>query len=103
MENKEFNIKSLSQTFRVSKISPIELLSLQTQINFEDFKLTSNLFTFILEHLEVRVMDVWVPVKEKNKEEYNPKGIENNIKALNELIMWFLDNIIKDTFINSSK
>lgn len=103
MENKMFNLKSNSQfTFRFTRISPIELLALQTQINLEDFEQTQKLFTFILEKTEVQIGQEWFPVKMKGKEVYSPSGIEDNMDMLNEIIYYFMDNVIKPTFMKSS-
>lgn len=102
--NKPFTIESFkSHEFRVGKITPIELLALQMQINFNNLELTTNLFTFILEHLEVKIMDSWVAVKERNKEVYMPMNIATNLAALRELVFYFLNNYMKPLFTNSNE
>ena len=50
---KEFTIKNRTETFRVTKISPIEMLSILPQIDFDNMSKTKTLYTFCLEHIEV--------------------------------------------------
>lgn len=106
MAQTEFEISSLPGTkFRVGKISPTSLLAITTQIDFDKFKQTEVLFTFALEHLEClpdATTNNWVPVKVAGRDIYMPLGIEENLTALNELITWFLENIIAKNFTKSS-
>ena len=42
--HKEFTIKEMpDMTFRIAEISPIELLSISPQINFDNFQMTKTL------------------------------------------------------------
>lgn len=98
MEQKEFTIEGYENKFRSTKVKPLDMLALQTQINFDDMIKTKELFKFALEHLEVKVLDQWIPVKEPNKEVYYPIGIEDNYKALKSLIEWFIENVVRPVF-----
>lgn len=99
---KEFTINSLKEyTFRVSKISPVTFLALQTQIDFSDLKATETLFNFILEHIEVNINDRWFKVKDGDT--YMPMGIEEQLNCLNEIVMYFLNNVYKPVFTKSEE
>lgn len=102
--NKEFKIDSYEKsTFRVSKISPVDLVAISQSIDLDRFENNKTLINFCLESLEVEVGNTWLPVKTKNREVYQPMGIENNLIALNELYLWVLENVIFKTFTKSSE
>ena len=103
MEAQEFTITSRQEQFRVPKISPIDLLALQMQTDLENFTQTKVLFTFALEHIEVKMGEKWTPVKTANKEIYMPFGIEDDFNALNELCGYFLTNVVTKVFPKSSE
>ena len=103
MEEKEFNIKTRKETFKIAKISPVELLSISTQINFNNLQQTETVFNFALEHTLVKIEDSWLPVKEKSKEVYWPATMETDFLSLNELITYFLNNVIKKVFTKSEE
>lgn len=104
MKQIEFSVKSKPELkFRTGKISAVELLALQTQIDFENMKQTTTIFNFILEHTEVQIGGQWVNVKEKNLEVYYPVGIEDDIIVLQEIIFYFLTNILKPIFMKSNE
>lgn len=104
LEQKEFTIQSCKDlTFRLAKFSIIELLAIKTMIDFNDFNKTKMLFEFALTHIEVKIENSWFLVKAANKEFYTPATIETNIQALEELVSWFLNNVIKPTFTKSSE
>lgn len=100
---KEFKIESLDSTFRVAKMSPVDLMAISQTIDFENFRTNKTLITFCLENTEVKVGEAWLPVKTKNREVYQPLGIENDLFALNEIFLWMMENVISQTFIKSSK
>lgn len=106
MEQLKFKLKNFDSKFdfRFRKISPIDILSLQTQIDLENMEKTKKLFSFILENTEVTNNgDLWVNVKEKKVDEYHPEGMEFNLKAMNEICIKFINDIIKPVFIESSR
>lgn len=104
MQVNEFKIESLPDVqFRVSKISPIDLLAITTQIDFNNFVQTKSLYTFALEHTEVKQGEKWFPVKIANQEVYTPTTIEENLVALNEIITYFLNEVVTKTFMKSSE
>ena len=104
MKTVEFTIESLPELeFRISKISPVDLLAITTQIDFEKFQQTKVLYQFALEHIDVKQGEKWFPVKLPNQEIYTPTTIEDNLSALNDLVAYFLNEVIAKTFTESSK
>lgn len=104
MKQIEFTIKSKPNLkFRNSTLKATELLALQTQISFDNINQTETLFNYILEHVEVEIAGTWCKLKEKNREIYYPIGIENEIQALNEIIIYFLNDILKPIFTKSNE
>ena len=103
MEQKEFKINSRKEQFRVGQISPVDLLAISTQIDFENFKMTKTLIQFCLESVEVKMGEKWIPVKTKDREIYYPKNIVNDLMAMNEIFTWMMENVIAVVFQKSSE
>lgn len=100
----EFKIKSKPEyLFRIKKMSPIKLLAFQSVINFDDMKKTEQMFSIILENIEVKIKDSWLPVKEQGRDVYYPIGIEENLNTLMELSTYFLNEVIKPLFQKSGE
>lgn len=89
--------------FRVGKISSIEMLSLQTQINFKSMTQTETVFSFILEHVEVNINGAWATVKEKGRDIYVPFDLEEDLMALQEIVVYFLNDVLKPIFKKSKE
>lgn len=97
--HKEFNIESYPNiTLRIAKISPVDLLAITGQLDFENFKQSKTLINFCLENTEVKQGEAWFPVKVKDKDFYSPVGIEDNIKALNEIVSYLITEVIEKVF-----
>lgn len=103
MEAIEFLIEGRQEQFRTAPISPVDLLALQMQTDLENFEQTKILFNFALEHTQVKMGESWKPVKTPGREIYMPLGIEEDFKALNNICIWFLDNVISKVFQKSSE
>lgn len=90
MENftKEFTISAYDNPFRIKNMNAIELFAMRTQIDFKNFNFALETFNLILEKMEVKCGDSWLPVKEN--EIYFPLGVENNIDAIDELSSEFM-------------
>ena len=97
-ENETFNIEGRKELFRVGKISTVEILAIQTQINFNSLSQTETLFNFILEHIEVSLNNMWVTLKEKGREVYMPLDIQNDYVALQQLCIYFIKDYLQCTF-----
>lgn len=85
----EIQIKE--NTFRIKPMNAIELLALRSQISFDDFEQATKLYSLLLEKLEVKLNDQWLPVKEKGKNIFYPNGLENNMDLVNKLLDYFLE------------
>ena len=103
MIQKEFKIDSREEQFRVAKISPIDMMAISTQIDFESFKMTKTLMQFCVENVEVKIGEKWLPVKMKDKEIYQPKDIVNDFVALNEIFIWMMENVVTAVFQKSNE
>lgn len=103
MTYEQFKIESYpDHQFRVSKISPVDLMAITQTIDFEKYEANKTLINFCLENAEVLMGEKWMPVKTKGREVYQPIGIENNLMALNEIYLWMMENVIAKTFMKSS-
>lgn len=98
---KTFKIQARDEEFRIGKISPVEILALQTQIDFNSLEQTTTTFDFILEHIEVNLVGQWVKVKNKNL--YMPVDIENDLQALQQLVVYFLTDYLAPLFKKSNE
>ena len=96
---KELTIKE--NTYRIKQMNAIELLSIQTCIDLSNVDEAINTYNFILERLEVKIKDQWLPVKEKNKDIFYPADVENDFETLQKLITHFL-SYIKEVFQKSN-
>lgn len=104
MTFENFKIEKMpDKEFRVGKISPVDLLAISTTIDFNNFKTQQVLVNFCLEHAEVKVGESWQPVKVKDKDVYQPMGIENDLPALTQVWQYMLENVIVKSFTNSSE
>lgn len=102
-ENETFNIEGRKELFRVGKISTVEILAIQTQINFNSLSQTETLFNFILEHIEVSLNNMWVTLKEKGREVYMPLDIQNDYVALQQLCIYFIKDYLQPLFRKSEE
>lgn len=93
----EFVVKDV--VYRIKKMNAIEILSLQNQISFNDYKESKKTIETMLEFIEVKIKDKWFSVKEKDN--YLPVGIEDDLKSVQELISKMI-NYIKEVFQKSN-
>lgn len=91
--------------FRFKKVNTLDLLSLQMlQLNDEKSVDTNKaLLTFAIENCEVKIKDVWCNVKEKGREIYCPKSIEDDGLALMKIFAEFSKKVIYPVFHKSSE
>lgn len=80
----------MKNEFRIRKMNAIELFAIQTVIDNTSYDSMLNSYKIILENMEVKCGDTWLPVKEKDREVYYPKDIENDIVTIKELILMFM-------------
>lgn len=99
-----FTIDALpNDQFREAACSPVDILALSMQVDFDQFAKTKEVLTFALEHCEVLVGDKWYPVKTAGREVYNPIGLEKNYKALNQICAWFINTVLAEVFQESAE
>lgn len=101
MAQEEFTLEGYKHVFRVAKINAIEALALQTQINFDNTDKAQNLFNTILEKIEVKCNDSWIPVKTKERQIYFPPEVETDGILVKSLIEYFMDNFLNPLFQKS--
>ena len=97
----EFKIKSLENDFRIKKMNALEALALRNVIDFDNFETTLKMLNVVVEHIEVKCGDNWLPVKETGRDIFFPIGIEENVLALNEIVNVFLNDYFKPLFRKS--
>ena len=95
------NLKIKSNEFRIRKMNAIEVISFRSLMDFKTLDGVSSFFKTVLENIEVKIGDEWLPVKEKNREVYYPNGIENDIKAIDKLLNYF-QGYLGEVFTQSS-
>lgn len=98
-----FKLENRPEEFRVGYISPVEMMAISTQVDFENYSMTKTLMQFCIEHVEVKIGEKWLPVKMKDKEIYKPSDIVKDFVALNEIFVYMMENVIAATFPKSSE
>lgn len=94
---KEFETSGF--TFRIKTMNAIELLALQDQIEFDSYESSIQTYNTMLEHVEVKIKDQWLTVKQK--ENFYPVDIENNLQAIKDIITHVV-NYLKEVFRKSN-
>ena len=95
------NLKIKSNEFRIRKMNAIEVISFRSLMDFKTLDSVNGFLKTVLENIEVKIGDEWLPVKEKNREVYYPNGIENDIKAIDKLLNYF-QSYLGEVFTQSS-
>ena len=104
MKQKEFTIETLpNYTFRTTKISSVELLSLQSVMDFDKLENIKTVYCFILGHLETNIDGKWIKTYDEKFDLYMPRNLEDNGQALQELVMWFVVNVLHPLFQKSDE
>ena len=103
IQSSEFTVKSSKHTFRVKDMNAIEILALQTNLNNDSTEDSLKSFKTILERIEVKCDNAWVPAKMKDREVYFPDGLEDDIVVINELLSYFIGTYLKSIFQKSNE
>lgn len=98
-----FKIEGYDYNFKIGHIKPTSLLAISTQLDFGNYKHLEECFDFALEHTEVEVNGQWFKVKEAGREVYMPANIATDMNLLKELVGYFINNVIKKVFQNSTE
>lgn len=94
-EQKEFKIEGYDFTFRMAKMNALDALAVQTQFQLTNAYKTREMFSTILEFLEVKAGEKWIPVKIKGEEVYTPSIVEEDIKLASALIVKFREILVE--------
>ena len=87
--------------FRLKKMNAIELMAMQTQMSFKSYEAAEKFYKTLLEKMEVKINDKWVPVKEEGREIYYPDGIENDVEGIGN-ILTYCSQYLKEVFQKSN-
>ena len=101
MTQTEFKIDGYDFVFRIARMNAIEVLALRTQLNFKSVETATKLFETYLEHIEVKLGDQWLKVKDGN--DYYPSGIEEDYDAIKKLVDYFSNNFLIPVFQKSNE
>lgn len=103
MEQKEFKVDGYDYVFRTAKMNAVDVLSFQTQIQFDDLESATKLFNTILENVEVQCDNSWLPVKTQGKEIFYPAEVENDVVLVKKICEYFIKDFIKPVFSKSNE
>lgn len=99
----EFTVESSDLEFRIKKMNALEILALRSNLNNDTVEDSEKSFKMILERIEVKANDAWLPVKTKDREVYFPNGLEYDIVLINELLSYFMGTYLKSVFQKSNE
>ena len=99
----EFTIENYNYQFRFAKMNAIEVLALETQMDFKNVKQSQATIEAILEKIEVKVIDTWVPVKMKDMNVYTPDEIEASGTLVMKLVNKFTKGLLEVVFPKSEE
>ncbi len=102
MTQEEFTIENYNYQFRFAKMNAIEVLALETQMDFNSVAQSQATIEAILEKIEVKVIDTWTPVKMKDMNVYTPDEIETNVMLVMKLVTKFTKEL-RDTVFQKSE
>lgn len=75
----EFTVKSSTEQFQIKQMNAIEILALRTQFSYDSVESTTKLFGSILERIEVKCDNAWLPAKTSGRDVYFPDGLQNDV------------------------
>ncbi len=98
-----FKIEGYNYEFRPSELNAIQLLSLKTRLGFTSLEQSEEIFSFILENVEVNINGTWTKVKEKNSNIFMPLDITENLSIPESIVIYYINNVIKPLFKKSKE
>ena len=101
INQEEFTIENYNYQFRFAKMNAIEILALETQMDFKSVAQSQATIEAILEKIEVKVIDKWVPVKMKDMKVYTPDEIETDVMLVMKLVSKFTKEFMEAVFPKS--
>ena len=104
MTQEEFTIEKYDDyLFRFAKMNAIEILALETQLNFKTINQSQAGIEAILERIEVKVGNNWEPVKMKDRQVYTPSIVEEDVNLVAKLVTKFTKGLIEPVFQKSEE
>lgn len=95
-------LKYKEHEYKMKDMNAIEIMAMQSQMSFDNYEKTENFYKLLLEKMEVKINDKWLPVKEKGREIYYPDGIENDIEAIGNMLT-YCSKYLKSVFPKSNE
>lgn len=98
---KEFEVNGMK--FRPKKMTATEVLALYHVTNFSDVDKSKYMFDSFLERTEVKIKDVWVPVKMKDDDNLTPVTLNEDYNMLYKICSQFLKLVVEPVFQKSEE
>lgn len=92
-----------SHEFRVAKMNAVEVLALNSQVGLDTVEEAEKFFNAILERVEVKCGDGWLPVKEKGRSVFYPAGIDEDVQTIQTIVGTFMRDYLKPVFQKSNE
>lgn len=89
--------------FRAKQLTCTQFLALETILNFTDFDKCEQMFSTILESMEVKVNDSWQQVKATGIDSYIPVELSENLRLMYKVCMLFINKILTPVFQKSTE
>lgn len=98
---KEFEVNGMR--FRPKQMSATEMLALEHIMSFSDVDQAKYMFDTFLEKLEVKIADVWTPVKVKGSDNLTPVTLNEDLNTLYQICTQFVKIVIEPVFRKSEE
>lgn len=98
---KEFEVNGM--TYRPKHMSPSEILALESVVSFSDIDAAKHMFDSFLERIEVKIADVWTPVKVKGSDNLTPVTLNEDLHSLYKICTQFMKIVIEPVFQKSEE
>ena len=86
--------------FRIKKMNALELLALQSQINFDSMSQAMKTYNTMLEYVEVKVKDQWIQVKQGDN--YYPATLVDDLTLMQNILKHMIE-YVKSLFHSSNE
>lgn len=88
--------------YRIKKMNAIEMLAFRGRMSLLNDSLdeTAKIYDEMLSHLEVKINDNWIQVKQGSN--YYPAGLEDDLNAVEQLVV-FVVKYLKQVFQKSNE
>lgn len=83
-------------TYRVKKLNALDIFAIKTACSFKTVESAKTSFEQILNKIEVQCLDKWITCFEEDN--FYPANLENDVELVNELVSWFVGEVINPHF-----